>query len=188
MKKSKRLSSWRGGRGRSRVEYYIYPVGISLVKWYDGVYEWIQADQLDKTCNRVAVWGVRGINKFPTRCSADRAVNKFPSQVHLDRIISKKNGGVRLVKSWVYPEAKKPLPKLPSSARHFSAGTLVTFNCQVSLYNFDHNLLPVGNSRWTNKGTVGIVLSSSEGGLITKVFSDNFTGWVESHYLFETKL
>lgn len=188
MKKSKRLNSWRGGRGRSRVEYCIYPTGMSLVKWYDGVYEWIQADQIDKTCNRVAVWGVRGINRFPTRCSADRAVNKFPSQVHLDRIIIKKNGGIRLVKSWVYPEAKKPLPKLPSSARHFSAGTLVTFNCQVSLYNFDHNLLPGGNSRWINKGSVGIVLSSSEGGLITQVFLDNFTGWVESYYLFETKL
>ena len=108
--------------------------------------------------------------------------------MHLDRIIIKKNGGIRLVKSWVYPEAKKPLPKLTSSARHFSAGTLVTFNCQVSLYNFDHNLLPGGNSRWINKGSVGIVLSSSEGGLITQVFLDNFTGWVESYYLFETKL
>jgi hypothetical protein len=187
LKKSKRLNSWRGGRGRSSADYYVYPTTMSLISWYDGSHEWIQTNHLEKTCNRTLVWGKKGVNKFPTRRSANRAINKFPCEVNLTKIINKRKGDIRSSKSWVYPAATKPPPQMSSSARHFSAGTLVAFNTEVSLYNFDCDFFPAGNSQWIVKGSFGFVLSSAEEGLITQVFLDNFTGWVESKYLFEIK-
>lgn len=160
---------------------------MSLITWYDGSCEWIQTNHLQKTCNRSLVWGKKGVSTRPTRRSVDRAINKFPCQVNLTKIINKRNGDVRKSKAWVYPAVTKPLSKMSSSARYFSAGTLVAFSSDVSLYNFNYEFLPGENSQWIDKGSFGFVLSSAEEGLITQVFSGNFTGWVESKYLFEIK-
>lgn len=186
MKKQKKSNSWRGGRGRAPMIYQIQPGDMRLVQWYDGSYEWISKDQLYKTFNRFTCWDVRGLNCFPTRRSAEKAIMKMAHTVTLSRMQRKshkhKYGRIKI---WVYPASKKPLPPLKSSARFVPTGTLITFTSEVSIYNLDDFEDPNRTSRRVDKGSLGFVCHSSKDGLLTKVFSDNFSGWIETKYLSE---
>ena len=184
MKNLKKSNSWRGGRGRSRVSYQIFPDTMQLIRWYDGSYEWILKTQTQKICNKTSAFEVKGHNTFPTRRSAERAINKLPCAVTLQKA---KSNSYWCIKGWLYPASKKPLPPIASSARHFLPGSLIAFSSDLSLYDFDLSDLLIRSTHWVVKGTFGIVLSSPEDGLITQVFSDNFSGWVESKYLCEVK-
>ena len=186
MKKQKKSNSWRGGRGRAPMVYQIQPGDMRLVQWYDGSYEWISRDQSYKTFNRYTCWNEKGINCFPTRRSAEKAIMKIANSVTLSRTQRKSHKHrYGRIKTWTYPASKKPLPPLKSSARFVPSGTLIAFTCAVTIYNLDDFEDPNRASKGVDKGTLGLVCHSSKDGLLTKVFSDNFLGWIETKYISE---
>ena len=177
MKRAKGTDSWRGGRGRARCRYYIFPKDLSLVRWNDGSYEWITDDTLLKTSNRLRVWNVRGHNTFSTRRAAERAISKIPChEVELSRHWRRRE------KHWVYPPSTTRESPAEARVRDPKAGVVVTFKCQVRLYHFtDAGDLNDLDGHLADKSSFGIVIATE--GSISQVLVNERVEWVESRFL-----
>jgi len=181
MGKSK--STYRGGRGHSRIRYYIDVSGHHLVEWPDGSREWIPEALFDATLNRFLPRRyLRGHNHFITRRSVERWISQIDAEVVLEKTF-RSGPGPRKRRCWVYPKATTKLETTQSVS--LTPGTIVGFNSNVTVWR-ERTAVPF-HTRPVGPSDCAVVIDSSHGGAITQVLLSDFTGWVETRHLFSIK-
>lgn len=180
MKRTK-SSSYRGGRGRSRITYRIHSDSEVLVQWYCGAYEWIKVETAVKTLNRLIRGWVFGQSVFSTIKSATRAIHKLKCDANLVLVhgprMTKRQKVWSFVKSERSFESKKSTPFVPAQ------GSLVKLLHTAHLYREDLTTGLQVSEYAVSVGTLGFVLSLEDEGNVTWLHVNGHIGKVESRYL-----